>query len=197
MKQEMIGWYVVVASSGWHTNHLHRAGHITTSAPHHSIFRPQTFRPHRSEMRPIVTDRVAWSDRLSHQWALQKRLNPLRYRLGLGLRWAQGTVYWNPDRPMGRGNFWGKGAYRDTAVTCAKMAEPFAIPFGLWARVGPSNHVLDGGPQVLRDVAMATNFWLLIGYNIGCMIASDMQFDSRCGFLWSCYPMKTQLRSSV
>ena len=57
--------------------------------------------------------------------------------------------------------------------------------------MGPRNHVLDDGPQVLREVAMATNFWLLIGYNIGCMIASDMQFDSKGGFLWSCYPMKT------
>jgi len=28
----------------------------------------------------------------------------------------------------------------------------------LWARMGPRNHVLDGGPAVLRDVAMATNF---------------------------------------
>ena len=32
------------------------------------------------------------------------------------------------------------------------------IPFGLWARMGRRNHVLDGGPAVLRDVAMATNF---------------------------------------
>jgi len=29
--------------------------------------------------------------------------------------------------------------------------------FGLWARMGPKNHVLDGSPEVLRDVAMATN----------------------------------------
>jgi len=36
--------------------------------------------------------------------------------------------------------------------------------------------VLDGDPQVLRDVAMATNFWLLIGYNFGCMIVSDTAY---------------------
>jgi len=35
---------------------------------------------------------------------------------------------------------------------------------------------------VLRDVAMATNFWLSMGYNFHCVIASDMLFDSRCGF---------------
>jgi len=42
--------------------------------------------------------------------------------------------------------------------------------------------VLDGGSQVLRDVAMATNFWLSIDYNFGCMVASDTLFDPRVGF---------------
>ena len=32
--------------------------------------------------------------------------------------------------------------------------------------MGPQNQVLDGGPQVLRYVAMATNFWL----SMGCLI---------------------------
>jgi len=31
----------------------------------------------------------------------------------------------------------------------------------------------------LRDVAMATTFWLLMGYNFICMIASDTLFDPR------------------
>ena len=54
---------------------------------------------------------------------------------------------------------------------------------------------------MLRDVAMATNFgmqfaitawlWRLMGYNFGCMIASDTQFDSRGGFSGSSYPLKT------
>jgi len=44
---------------------------------------------------------------------------------------------------------------------------------------------------VLRDVAMATYFWLSMGYNFGCMIASDTLFDSRGGFSGSRYPMKT------
>jgi len=30
----------------------------------------------------------------------------------------------------------------------------------------------------LRDVAMATRFCLSVGYNFGCMIASDTLFDS-------------------
>ena len=37
----------------------------------------------------------------------------------------------------------------------------------------------------LREVAMATTFWLSMGYNFGCMILGG-------GFLGSSYPMKTQ-----
>jgi len=82
-------------------------------------------------------------------------------------------------------------------VICAKTAKPIEMSFGLWARMGPWNHVLDGGPVVLRDVAMATNFGSqfaitsFVGYNFGCMIASDTLFDSRDGFSGSSYPMKT------
>jgi len=41
----------------------------------------------------------------------------------------------------------------------------------------------------LRKVA--TTFWLSMGYNFSCMIASDTLFDSRGGFAWTSYPMKT------
>jgi len=34
----------------------------------------------------------------------------------------------------------------------------------------------------LRDVAMATTLWLSMSCNFGCVIASDMQFDSRGGY---------------
>jgi len=44
---------------------------------------------------------------------------------------------------------------------------------------------------VLRDVAMATTFCLSMGYNFGCMIASNTLFDFRGGFSVSSYPMKT------
>ena len=57
--------------------------------------------------------------------------------------------------------------------------------------MGPRNRVLDRGPLVLRDIAMATNFWLSMGYNFGCMTASETLFDSRGGFSGSSYPMKT------
>jgi len=41
------------------------------------------------------------------------------------------------------------------------------------------------------DIAMATTFWLSMGYNFSCVIASDTLFDSRGGFSGSSSPMKT------
>jgi len=43
----------------------------------------------------------------------------------------------------------------------------------------------------LRDVSMATTFWLFMVCIFSCMIASDMLFDSMGGFSGSSYPMKT------
>jgi len=43
----------------------------------------------------------------------------------------------------------------------------------------------------LMDVAMATPFCLSMGYNFGCMIASNTLFDSRGGLSGSSYLMKT------
>jgi len=42
--------------------------------------------------------------------------------------------------------------------------------------------VLDGGPEVLRDVAMATIFWLSMGYNFGCVIANGRYLILGVGF---------------
>jgi len=45
-------------------------------------------------------------------------------------------------------NFEGKGMTvhpYDTAVSCAKTAEPIEMPFELWTRVDPIKHVLDEG----------------------------------------------------
>jgi len=107
---------------------------------------------------------------------------------------------------MGKGNFeWEErgvplssiGLYGHCAVPCAKTAEPIKMPFGLWARVGRRNRVLEGGSAMLRNVAMTTNFGTqfaitgFVGYNFGCMIHSDKQFDSMGGFSGSRSPMKT------
>jgi len=33
---------------------------------------------------------------------------------------------------------------RQSDVNCAKMAEPIEMPLGLWTRVSPKKHMLDG-----------------------------------------------------
>ena len=49
--------------------------------------------------------------------------------------------------------------HRDTLrSSLQRQNEPMEMPFGLWAQMGPENHVLDGSSEMLRDVAMATNF---------------------------------------
>ena len=78
-----------------------------------------------------------------------------------------------------------------TLVSPAKTAESIEMPFGLWARMGPRNHVLDGVPEVLREVVMTTIFWFSMGYNFACVIASGTIFDSKGGFSRLRYPMKT------
>jgi len=40
---------------------------------------------------------------------------------------------------------------------------------------------------------MATTFWISMGYNFGCVIASGRIIDSRGGFSGSRYPMKTAI----
>jgi len=42
-------------------------------------------------------------------------------------------------------------------VSPAKTVEAIQMSFGLWAWVGPRNHMLDWGSEILRDVALATN----------------------------------------
>jgi len=41
-----------------------------------------------------------------------------------------------------------------TVVSCAKTAEPTEMPFGLWAWMGPQNHILDGGSDSPWEEAM-------------------------------------------
>ena len=35
----------------------------------------------------------------------------------------------------------------DITVSCGKTDEPIELPFGIWTRAGPRNHVLGGGPD--------------------------------------------------
>jgi len=65
--------------------------------------------------------------------------------VGLGNHLLDGA----PDPPwegaIFRGKRWSIVRYRDTAVSCAKTAEPTKMLFRLWAQMGPSNHLLDEG----------------------------------------------------
>ena len=56
--------------------------------------------------------------------------------------------------------------------------------------IGQQNADIADTLQIKGD-ARAGMFWLSMGYNFGCMIASDMLFDSWGGFSGSSYPMKT------
>jgi len=53
------------------------------------------------------------------------------------------------------------------------------------------------GSSCAEGCSIATNFGMqfaiigFVGYNLSCMIASDTLFDSRGGFSWSSYLMKT------
>ena len=48
--------------------------------------------------------------------------------------------------------------------------------------VGRQNTDIANTLQQRDDVAMATTFWLSVGYNFSCMTASDSLFDSRGRF---------------
>jgi len=57
-------------------------------------------------------------------------------------------VRWGSRSPHEKGQFWGKGSpivkysLGLSAVSCAEMAEPIDLPFGLWTLVGRRKHNL-------------------------------------------------------
>jgi len=76
---------------------------------------------------------------------------PIEMPFGLRARMGPGNYVLDgvPDPPIGRRNFEREGAshckvYGHSAVICAKTAEPIEMPFGLCARMGSRNRVLDG-----------------------------------------------------
>jgi len=98
-------------------------------------------------MRPIVTDSV-----VCRSVCLSHCSEPCKNGYAVWVENSGGSREWGPD-PLGRGIFEGEGAshckvWGHSAVICAKStAEPISTLFGLCARMGPSNHVLDGGPD--------------------------------------------------
>jgi len=83
----------------------------------------------RIKERPIVKHR----DTLRS--SVQKRLNRSRCRLGYGLGWAQGSMYYIEPRKDTTGH-----DRQHSAASCAKTAEPIDLTFGLWTPVGRRKH---------------------------------------------------------
>jgi len=79
-----------------------------------------------------------------------KMAEPIEVLLGFWAGMGPGNYVLDgrPDHPIGMGNFEGVRRpivkYRDTVMSCAKMAEPIEMPFGIWTREGPRKHVLGG-----------------------------------------------------
>ena len=149
------------------SNSIIRMHHSTTYADAAYCYQPSS----------VVRRSVCLSVCLSHQWALQKTAAPTD--MPFGLRTPVGPRNHALDGryryPYGKGQFSGERGvpYGHSAVICAKMAEQIQMAFGLWARMGRRNHLLDGGPEVLRDVAMATNFGTNIADNCLCVDDCD------------------------
>jgi len=65
----------------------------------------------------------------------------------------EGAILRGKERPIVK--------YRDTLWSSVqKKAEPIAMQFGLWARIGRWNYVLDGSPEVLREGRCHGNHFL-------------------------------------
>jgi len=101
-------------------------------------------------MRPIVTDRIAWSVCRSVTVVSPAKTAWPRCCLGWGLGWAQGPMYQMAVQtaPWQKAIFRRKDMPRHArwypAVSCAKMAEPIEMLFGLWTHVSPRKHILGG-----------------------------------------------------
>jgi len=76
-----------------------------------------------------------------------KTAEPIEMPFGLRIRVGPRNHVLNGGcrSPMGRDNFEGeRGVLGQSAVPCAKTAEPIEMLFGSWAWMGRRNHVLDG-----------------------------------------------------
>jgi len=82
---------------------------------------------------------------------------------------------WGLDAPMGRGNFEGERGVPLKSIDTLRSPVRIRLKRSrcrLGCGMGRRNRVLDGGPVVLRDVAMATNFGTKLLLT-GCVDDSD------------------------
>jgi len=127
-------------------------------------------------------------------FGLKIRVGPRNHALDWGLR----------PLHMQRCNFFGEGTYpgmfNDTAVSCAKMAEPIKIPFGLWTWVVPRKHVLGGVhigatwriPLNRRCAAAMRPFCQITSTTCWCFVSHSSVFLAVCRRFTTCRPMRVQ-----
>jgi len=99
------------------------------------------------QLRPIVTNRVAWSVcRFVTLVSPAKTAEPIEMPFGLRTLVGPGNhvLDGGADPPREGAIFLGgKGAFQCKVGTLyGLLAEPIEMPFGLWAQMGPRNHVL-------------------------------------------------------
>ena len=95
-----------------------------------------------------------------------------------------------------------------TLVSSAKTAEPIEMPFGLWARMGRRNHVLDGvqrcwGTLPWQPILWRIWFWffllqlrslILHSVNFHCFIAL-YSVITYCAALWQLLHLRERIAS--
>jgi len=92
---------------------------------------------------PLCEGTIALACLMTLSWAVQKRLNWLRCRLGCELGWAQGTI------PLCKG-----AIFSERACPTTHCHEPYKNSWSSWDavwvmdQVGPRKHVLAGGPDL-------------------------------------------------
>ena len=124
-------------------------------------------------MRPVVTDQETWSVGRSDGLSVCCTSEPCKTAEPIEMPYVLDR---GPDPPWEgailrekRGSH-GK-VYGHSAVICAKTAEPIKMPFGLWARMGLRNHVLDGCH------GNRGNHFLSFYVYMGCTLAPPGEYD--------------------
>ena len=99
-----------------------------------------------------------------------------------------------------------------TVANPAKADEPIEMPFGFWVRVGPRNHVLDGGPDFSMEGAILRGKGpAIVKYRNTLPLAVQKRLNrSRCRFgIWTrvgsrkqvgcipCYDKRCHMASNV
>jgi len=155
-------------------------------------------------MRPIVTDRVAWSVCLSVCLSVTvvspaETAEPIEMPFGLRTRVGpRNHVLDGGQHPPWEGAI--LKVYGHSAGICAKTAEPIDLPFGLWTRVGPRKHkfnrirqtapMFPHGRAHCRHLANANEPSVCCCYAALCQITLTTCYlrERLCGRAEVCYP---------